>query len=208
MATPVIGFKIPNIVSRLPTRIAAGVGQIIALWSYQESLLTEITCEAAGVGLAEGRIAFRQQRADEQIKMIGDLCAIKGIRISTDMTALGKKLNDAQNRRNLLAHGLWMRNRTAKTVSVMVASGTWPLGQRAERLTKRMIPGEQDIDAQYFANARQQIELTISLCFELHSEIVSARVPSRGKSPSQYPRRVSRETHPQILLLRMRQPRS
>ena len=94
----------------LPTQIAAGVGRIIARWAYQEMLLRLIATNAANINIKTGRIALRDPQIEAFGGFISDILFVEGIKPRTDPRQLANKLKNAKERRDLIAHSVWVRD--------------------------------------------------------------------------------------------------
>lgn len=146
----------------LPTIIAATVGRIIARWSLQEAMLRTILAGAAGVHGKIGRVAALEPRIENFSDVVGDLLALHGIQVRTNLNALAGRLKKAKGRRDLLAHGVWVRHAETRRLGVQEA---------------RFVP----IDREYLARTRRMIEEGIRASYQLNREIVAAQKSLRQK---------------------------
>ena len=99
-----------TLVHELPASINREIGKIIVRWSYLEYCVQKIVWLLAGVPEIVGRFAIREPRFTDRLEMIRDLAPLRGIKWSeAKFQAYLQQATAAQNRRDLLAHGLWTK---------------------------------------------------------------------------------------------------
>lgn len=95
---------------KLPAQLATEIGRAITRYAFLEYQLSLIIYVLLRIGKAEGRLAIREPRATDRLELISDLCKIMNIKPRTDISLLTQSVGAAQNQRNLLAHGIWVKD--------------------------------------------------------------------------------------------------
>ena len=131
--------KITPELKRIDSKVSSRVGQFIVKFSYQEWLLSIIVYAALGVNHRQGRIAVRDPRMEDSFDMLVTLCRFAKIELPTTFAATKKLAKAMDEKRNLLAHGLWKESPTAPFLTIRQVSGTWqPNGK--DRISRRVMP--------------------------------------------------------------------
>jgi hypothetical protein len=158
----------------LPTFVAATVGRIVSRWSLEEAQLRAILASAASVPIRIGRVATLEPRVENFGNVVGDLLRLQGLQVRTNLPALTHRLRQAKARRDLLAHGVWVRHSESRQLGVQETRGMWSTGD-ASRITKKMMPAFHPIDREYLRQTRRMIEECIRTSYQLNREIVAAQ---------------------------------
>jgi hypothetical protein len=166
-----------KIAKGLPTQIAAGVGRVIVRWAYQEMLLRLIATNAANVNIKTGRIALRDPKNEEFGVFLSDILFVEGLAPQTSSRHLAATLAKAKQRRDLIAHSVWVRDEKSNQLGVQELRGTWDQGQypNAPRITKKMRPAFRVIDLHYLRETKSMIDETINISNKLNDEILRLR---------------------------------
>ena len=92
----------------IPADIARCVGRFIVKWAGFEYRVQSLIWDVAGVGEALGRIAIREPRIADRLKMLADVSELAGL--SLDKVRLEEVIKSAgatESKRDLLAHSPW-----------------------------------------------------------------------------------------------------
>lgn len=138
----------------IPNDIAAVVGNIIAKWSYAESLARVAAYSLLGVSPQEGRLAVREPDIKNYILMIRDLAALHGVKFSANPTKLAEHLGEIASFRNAIAHGNWVTVNDALYLRVTV--GTWTT-QYGRKVSRKITPQGWPINAEGLEELHQVI---------------------------------------------------
>jgi hypothetical protein len=157
----------------LPNQIAAGIGRIIALWSEQEVMMQLILKNATGTQIKTARIALRQPAIEEYPTVLQDVLFVEGLAPRQNIRQLGKQLKDAKERRDLLAHSLWVRD--SGELGIQWIRGTPDHKPWEPRVTRKMRPQFKPMDATYLRETREMISATLKTSRELNDEILRLR---------------------------------
>ena len=125
------------VVHDLPDNLASAVGKVITAFSRIEYNLSAIAALMLGLGKPEMNIALRMPRATDRLELILDLFALKAMTTDVDVTALRTALEGVAQKRDWLAHGLWLKHPDTGVLYLRLTRGTWPkdlsLGTRISR---------------------------------------------------------------------------
>src|SRR5690606_4578070 len=88
---------------------------------------------------AEARIVLREPRAEDRLEMALDIFAIKGIEVQTDTESLRKTVSNATQKRDWLAHGIWLRHPETGDLFLRVSRGNWPKDATRGKAIKRAV---------------------------------------------------------------------
>jgi hypothetical protein len=161
------------IVDALPEDYLRLIGEIVTAWAVQEHELRLTTFALLGVGPKQGRIAVRSTRAKDTLDMIADLMSLSGLVSSTtNLPELGKLLDEIENRRNTLAHNVWLRTPEGEFL-VQSLSGTWPKSSSAKGAKRRMHPAGLPVTTEALADLLRTIRDTIGQSRVLRQELSS-----------------------------------
>lgn len=144
-----------------PDELAMLVGRICAHWSFQEWLLRQCTYTLLGVQDRQGRIAVRDPRADEQVKMIRELMELAGFELALNLTDLMEDLRALKTLRDNIAHGVWTQNLETDRLTLNIESGNWAPPQVRGKVSRRVLPEAAGIDAEGLESVRAGIASTI-----------------------------------------------
>jgi len=125
----------------LPDNLLAEIGRCLTLFAHIEWRLARFTYALLRLDREEGRLAVRDQRAGEQVATICDLLAHRQIKSNADTNGLQKRLKAAESQRNLLAHGIWLKDPIYDQWRVISWSGSWQISPgRGAKLKRKMAP--------------------------------------------------------------------
>ena len=110
---------------RLPPGYSKFLGDTVAQWALVEHLLSHGLYALLRLSPREGRIAVREPRAADRIRMIQQLAELRRIGLPVDCVALAKDLMDAQRQRDMLAHSAWFILEGTEQVFIVHTAGNW-----------------------------------------------------------------------------------
>lgn len=112
----------------------------MARWAYVEWQLSTILYKLAGVGPKQGRIAILELRANDYPNRFKWLLQVHKARVTTDLRTLAKDLGDAEDERNLLAHGLWIKDPESGELRIWRTRGAWESDSTNAGINRRLRP--------------------------------------------------------------------
>jgi hypothetical protein len=113
------------VVEKLPADYLLAIGEVVTTWARLEVELRSLTFSILGLTAQQGRTAVRTPRAKEMLLMIQELTQIQGLSITrVDMPRFVTFLELVENRRNLIAHSLWLQGAN-NTYVVQNLQGSW-----------------------------------------------------------------------------------
>jgi len=133
-------MKTLPIVDQLPDEHLVLIGELITAWAMQEHELRLTVYMLLGLDPKRGRVAVRSNRSKETVEMISDLMSLSGIASNTtNLRELGKRLDEIENRRNTLAHNIWVKDKQG-VLFVQSLTGSWPEKTAHGKLKRRIQP--------------------------------------------------------------------
>lgn len=168
------------VVFDLPLSYLQAIGRVCVWWAWQERLLSNIVYMLLGIGPKHGRIAVRSPRADEQITLIRQLMGLENVTSSElELTKLANSLRAIQKLRDLVAHGIWLKNTETGEIMIQDISGNWKPDPRTPKIAKRIKPegvviAEGDID-KITDLLRETLRSTEILYQEIKAQLPSSR---------------------------------
>jgi hypothetical protein len=133
-------MKVLPIVDRLPNEHLVLIGEAITAWALQEHELRLTVFALLYLDPKRGRVAVRSTRSKDTVEMIGDLMSLSDLTSkTTNLREFGKLLDEIENRRNALAHNIWMRD-DQDVLLVQSLAGVWPEKTTHGKLKRRVQP--------------------------------------------------------------------
>jgi hypothetical protein len=158
-------------VRRLPNAYTSGIGRIVSRWAYLEWTMTEITHTLLRLNnLKLYRIAVRGGRAAEYVTMWREMLRVHGLSVASDLKDLAKRLQKIENERNLIAHGLWIRNPLTGALNVWLIRGTWDAGPN-QGISHRIKPKAAPRSPADLTTTFRDIDALIVSLGALHEEV-------------------------------------
>lgn len=177
-------MSVSPIAKGLPTVIASGIGRVVTRWAYQDWLINHIAYDVLGITIKQGRIAIRLKQPGQTFQMIKDLLVLRGLHVPALFGDLLSRIESVKERRDLLAHGVWMK--TPRGLAVQNTRGSWEPTKDKIRITRRMAPAAQLIDVEYLKTLRTDLEDTIRRTQELRGTMnaLLASLDKQQKQPA------------------------
>lgn len=162
----------------------AAIGRAIVHWSFIEGQFRKMCYMLLQISMPHGRVAVRSPRADEHLSMIKQIIALDGYTVkSLDLDALSKSLRTLEKYRDLIAHGLWLRNPETGQLFVQDLSGTWKPEPNSPKVAKRIKPQGMAINASDLNALADQMKAVISAISMMHEELGPQVLASWNKRP-------------------------
>ncbi|MDP3224355.1 MAG: hypothetical protein Q8M96_14585, partial [Rubrivivax sp.] len=98
------------LLQELPPSILKWVGRVAFKLSILEFQIAQVVYALVGVDRRIGRLAVRSPRASEMIEMIHELAHVKSLKCEALATSVKPRLEHVQMERDLLIHGLWVKD--------------------------------------------------------------------------------------------------
>jgi hypothetical protein len=108
MAKPT--YHITPICTDIPANLSKRVGEIIIKWAAYECIIQSVVWALAGVDERIGRLAIREPRILDRIKMMEDLASLLGLEFDSAILKQMKATSNAiESRRDLFGHAPWVK---------------------------------------------------------------------------------------------------
>lgn len=138
--------EIRQVVTALPDEYTRGIGQVMAHWAYLEHLLQRISYRLLNLDPKRGRVAVRDPRSEQYISMYRELMELAGMKPPDEaLDALFTGLQAGKPLRDLVAHGVWVRNNDGG-YSVVRTGGNWKPNPKAPKVSRKITPEGVVID--------------------------------------------------------------
>lgn len=129
----------------LPKRHFELIGNITVYHAAIEARIKSAIFTVLRIGPKRGRLAIRDQRADEQLGLLETLLEMACIPVPVkfNFKKLKTRLKDADACRNALCHGVWVKHPDYTTPVLQVAQGDWrakPPTSNAKRAPRKIKP--------------------------------------------------------------------
>jgi hypothetical protein len=179
----------------LPRWLTSGIGQIVVEWAVLERELEELIRLLMDVDIRSGRIVCNRMNAGRRIEVARNL--IQGLvyhdKLPTTLVkyfqSLGKEITQTQPQRDMVAHGVWDRNKGKWRVLRLAASRKTPtLRPQIETLSRAVLPQIKAITANDLHQITNEIvaasESVVAFCQRLEGALAPLQY-----RPPQYRRR-------------------
>lgn len=145
-----------ELTSTLPEGYAALIGQAMIEWALLEMRLQELAFLALGVTDAQGRLAVKSMRAKDLALLAEELLNLAGESIPWESDADGLRV--LEERRNLLAHGVWLKHGD----EFLLRDLTGTISVNGTKMKKKVQPAGIPITLSALENLVQQVQQAIS----------------------------------------------
>ena len=163
------------IADRLPGPILTLVGEVVTAWAVQENELRRLVYLLLSLDPKRGRLAVRSARAKETIDLIADLMHLAGVTSkTTNLAEYGKLLEEIENRRNSLAHNIWLQGPDG-SFFLQTLTGVWPASRGGHRLKRRIDPAGTPVDEDSLRDLVATLRNTIAQARVLHTELTASK---------------------------------
>lgn len=165
----------------LPTDTLADIGKVVALWAYEEWLLTGIASSLMGIGRKESRRTLngRAEDALEAIRYAMTLLKLQEPELLIRISAQVPYLADL---RNSVGHGIWVTDQNTGKLSLQRISGTWEDADGRPIGAKRDTPESVDASSEWFNDVCEQISKCVADTEQFKREIDMLIVSKVGVS--------------------------
>jgi hypothetical protein len=159
------------IVDRLPDPILGLVGEVVTAWAIQENELRRIVYLLLSVDPKRGRLAVKSTRAKDTVDLISDLMHLAGLTSKTTIIPeYGKLLEEIENRRNSLAHNIWLQAPDGALL-LQTLTGVWPANEGGYRRKRRIDPAGTPVDEESLRDLASTLRNTIAQARTLYAEL-------------------------------------
>jgi hypothetical protein len=170
------------IVPRLPDGHLLLIGEVITTWALLEHELRLTVFLLLALDNKRGRLAVRSARAKETVDLIADLMHQSRVQSTTTrLDELAKILDQLENRRNTLAHNIWLKDQDG-VLHIQSLTDVWP--QRdGKRLKRRVMPAGIPISEDNLTDLVNAIRGSIKAVIRLRTELKSLLETAETLSP-------------------------
>lgn len=170
--------------TELGEELNAAIGRTIVHWSFIEGQFRKMCYMLLQISMPHGRIAVRSPRADEHLSMIKQIIAMDGYSVkSIDLEELSKSLRTLEKYRDLIAHGIWLKNPETGQLMVQDLSGNWRPDPKSPKVAKRIKPLGVVVNASELNNLAEQMKAVSSAISIMHDELGPQVLASWNKRP-------------------------
>lgn len=132
------------------------IGKIVSYWALAEWIQAGTLTRLLNTGRKEGRVMFgvRLGNCSSRIKQ---LMEIKDIPIPADLDTLSKTLTECEEARNLLGHGVWLKDPETGEICVQNPAGEWKADRQA-LASRRKYPEAFSVDGIWLTQTLEKIK--------------------------------------------------
>jgi len=176
-----------NLIARfdLPVTMCREIGRIIVRFAYVEHYLQGIIYMLVGVNRGIGKLAIREPRAIDRVELILDLIAVRDLIPPPKLQSKDFKeaLEDAEDIRNLCAHGAWTWSAPHEAWAVMVERGQWQGVPKTDRVrrNKRLLPEGQIVRVSHLRTYVRGLDALALMLREIQANLEAQLKPSPQK---------------------------
>lgn len=163
----------------LPPEYFGWISKIITFWSLGEWMLLGTLGELTGLDRKAGRVVFGTRLGDT-ISKIKQMMDLKQIEIPAGWNMFSEEVKECEQARNLIAHGVWMKDKDTGELCIQNPSGEWVAknaDNRTVKASKRNFPEAVYIDAQWFKDTFDKVVDTLGHIQFLDQVIAAAKKP-------------------------------
>ena len=157
----------------LSDELCQEIGRVVIKHAFLESVLQHIIYDLVDVDDAIGRLALRDPRTSDKLKLIEELCQYKQIALDTQMLKLLRSdLPKLASLRDTLAHGAFYEDPEHDRILIRDVRGSWqPPGMVKGKVSKRMHPSGPYIESEAVSDIADVIEVVIQTCRHLRASV-------------------------------------
>jgi uncharacterized protein YwbE len=106
--SPVGKMLVTQATYHLPHAVSGEIGRIIVHWAFLDHYIERTVYILLKLDQKRGRLALKDGTINDRINLISDLAGLQSIKLDeTKLSAFKSKVKQAEERRNVFAHGLW-----------------------------------------------------------------------------------------------------
>lgn len=181
--------KLPSI-TELPIQMNNEIGKIIVGFAFFEYTLTRIAYELLGIDPKQGRVAVRASRGHELVEMVRDLCELAKLKIKFKFAPLITTARATNVRRDLIAHGVWLRDEPTGNIFLLRTRGHWkPEKHKSGNVKRAISPQGEQHTAEDLMEIRTEIDALVKDCIELKRQVQTGLASLRKKQLPQSPQK-------------------
>ena len=180
----------------LPSNIAASIGRTIARHAFLDYILLNMISTLLHVSIKQTRVAIRLPPASRCAAVIKDLIHFLKLRTSYNFKQFGRKLTEADDARNVLAHAIFIKDPETKKYRIQITRGSWEFPQDVETVSRALYPESPFLDRQFLATKRAVVEVAIreALLLQRHIEAALRGLNEIRRTKPEANRRRTQET--------------
>ena len=183
-------------IPKLPAPMNREIGRIIVGFAFFEYTLTRIAYDLLSINPKQGRTAVRGPRGNELVEMVQDLCNLANLKLHFNWKSLISRAKYINSRRDLLAHGVWLRDKNTNNYLLLRTRGQWtPEPHKSGRLKRAISPQGEQHALEDLISIYSEIEVLFEACDELKSKVEIGLESLQKKPPPQSPQK-SRSRNP------------
>jgi hypothetical protein len=158
------------------------IGRVIFFQSYVEWRLGLIIYDILSGTKILGQLVANDSRTMDQFDLICDLVSLKNVKTGVDLIRLRKFMVSASTQRDLLAHGIWVKDPKTKVFLLRLVKGGWkPVKKKKVRTKQSRSPRAQKYGIEECRSLNQLINGIILTVDELYSDTLGQPAASQQK---------------------------
>ena len=176
-----------EIVHDLPDALAAAIGRVVAAYSRLEHKMLMIVALLLQLQKPEARVALRNGRPTDLLDTALQIFALRDIDYRIDAAKLKSSLEAAKRERDLLAHGVWLKQPHSPILYLQIARGQWSeASEDGYAVNRAVFPQSKPYSDKEANEVLQVIEAAILLADQLGEQVDTALVeyPERFRQPA------------------------
>jgi hypothetical protein len=160
---------------KLPEWVTRGVGAITIAQAFLERQLFILLCDLLVIDQPEGRVTLRDQSANERMKFVKTMIALRRIKpTSVDVPNLIKLIDFCTTCRNQLAHGVWCPIEGKFQLQLVKESYDVEIGSEKAIINRAFTPQLAPVPDDYLDGSFRAIETAITEVAKLSKEVTSS----------------------------------
>jgi hypothetical protein len=134
---------------------------VAILYSNLEHSFTAMISTILQLHKSEARLVLQSPRIQDRLDIVQDLLALKGFHPNFDFTGYREQLDDTNNKRNDIVHGVWLKHPISGEIMLRLTRGHWPKKAKEPRVKRAIFPEAISMTAQDCSRFAKQIENAI-----------------------------------------------
>ena len=164
---------------KLPAMLLREIGRVITVFAAIEHELNLITYSVLRLTTAEGRLAVTRQNVRSRMDLLRALFDIGGFEKPSDWEVRSKELQDLEEIRDWVAHGVWSIDKGSP--ALQITRGTWKPNGYQEKVDRKVVPASAPIQYETLRDVAIIGGELLGFLEHLHAGLLEQQKSSRGK---------------------------
>ena len=172
---------------KLPAMLLREIGRIITIFAAIEHELNLITYTVLRVSSAEGRLAVTRQNVRSRMDLLRALLDIGGFDKPTDWETMSKELQNLEEIRDWVAHGVW--SKSEGVYAIQITRGTWKPDGYPAKVDRKVVPASAPIQYETLQDVANVGVDLLALLEKFHLDIKTQQKASHKRIPTVKPQK-------------------